>query len=88
MTAARPSGSGSSGSTERQAQRMAIGSPRSGAVEHALGDLFSALDVRINSGGPSSLSDHEVQTRIPSAGSAPRSSRSPGRTGRAHSLDG
>jgi hypothetical protein len=27
VTAARPSGSGSSGSTERQAQRMAIGSP-------------------------------------------------------------
>jgi hypothetical protein len=62
VTAARPSGSGSSGSTERQAQRMAIGSPRSGAVEHALGDLFSVFDVRINSGGTSSLSDHGVQT--------------------------
>jgi Flp pilus assembly protein TadB len=60
VTAARPSGSGSSGSTEQQVQRMAIGSPRSGAVEHALGDLFSAFDVRINSGGTSSLSDHEV----------------------------
>ena len=32
--------------------------PRSGAAEHALGDLFSAFDVRINSGGTSSLSDH------------------------------
>jgi hypothetical protein len=41
---------------------MAIGSPRSGAVEHALGDLFSVFDVRINSGGTSSLSDHGVQT--------------------------
>jgi hypothetical protein len=54
VTAARPSGSGSSGSTERQAQRMAIGSPRSGA-ESALGHdprLMPARYVRPYSKGP------------------------------------
>jgi len=49
VTAARPSGSGSSGSTERQAQRMAIGSPRSGAVP---GQLMLATRPALTGSSP------------------------------------
>src|SRR5215510_14021106 len=46
---------------------MAIGSPRSGAVEHALGDLFSVFDVRINL-GDCAVPPHQIErTGLPAS---------------------